>query len=101
MYSVEVRERAVRLVLAHQDEFRSQWAAICSIADKVGCSSETLRLWVRQSERDAGVRPALTDQLTELEELRRENRELRRANEVLRKASTRFAQAKLDRRPRR
>ena len=102
MYSAEVRERGVRLVLTHQGERRSQWAAICSTAEKVGSSSETLRKWVRQSERDAGVRPGLTsDQLTELGALRRENRELRRANEILRKASAYFAQVELDRRPKR
>ena len=76
------------------------WAAICSIAEKVGCSAETLRKWVRQSERDIGVRSGLTtEQLEELRELRRENRELRRANEILRKASAYFAQAVLDRLP--
>ena len=101
-YSPEVRERAVRLVLSQQGEHRSQWAAICSIAEKVGCTSETLRKWVRQAERDQGVRSGLTsEQLTELRELRRENRELRRANEILRKASAYFAQAELDRLPRR
>ena len=101
MYSAEVRKRAVRLVLAHQGEYRSQWAAICSIAEKVGCSSETLRKWVRQSERDTGVRPGLTsDQLAALQALRRESRELRRASEILRKASGHFDQAELDRRPR-
>ena len=66
-YAPEVRERAVRMVFAHQSEHRSQWAAICSIAEKFGCSPETLRKWVRQSERDAGVRSGLTtDQLEEL-----------------------------------
>ena len=83
-------------------EHRSEWAAICSIAEKFGCSSETLRKWVRQAERDQGVRPGLSsDERTELGELRREVRELRRANEILRKASAYFAQAELDRRPRR
>ena len=75
-------------------EHRSQWAAICSIAEEVGCSSETLRQWVRQSERDQGLRSGLTtEQVEELHELRRENRELRRANEILRKASAYFPQA--------
>ena len=102
MYSPEVRERAVRLVLEHRGEHRSEWAAICSIAEKFGCSSETLRKWVRRAETDQGLRPGLSsDQLAELKELRRENRELRRANEILRKASAYFAQAELDRRPRR
>ena len=102
MYWSEVRERAVRMVLEHRGEHRWEWAAICSIAEKFGCSSETLRKWVRQAEQDQGLRPGLsTDQLAELGELRRENRELRRANEILRKASAYFAQAELDRRPRR
>lgn len=101
-YSPEVREGAVRLVLEHRGDHRSEWAAICSVAEKFGCSSETLRLWVRRAERDQGLRPGLTsDQLAELRELRRENRELRRANEILRKASAYFAQAELDRRSRR
>jgi transposase len=85
------------MVLEHVDEYDSQWAAIRSIADKIGCSSETLRNWVRQHERDHGRRPGLTtDQLEELKELRRENKELRRANEILKKASSFFA-AELDR----
>ena len=101
-YSPEVRERAVRLVLEHRGEHRSEWAAICSIAEKFGCSSETLRKWVRQAERDQGLGAGLTsDERTELGELRRENGELRRANEILRKASAYFAQAELDRLPRR
>ena len=101
-YAPEVRDRAVRLVFSQRGEYDSEWAAICSIAAKFGCSSETLRLWVRRSERDQGLRAGLTsDQQVELTELRRENRELRRANEILRKASAYFAQAELDRRPRR
>ena len=101
MYSPEVRERAVRLVLEHRGEHRFGWAAICSIASKFGCSSETLRKWVRRAEADQGLRPGLTSRERErLKALERENRELRRANEILRKASAYFAQAELDRRPR-
>ena len=100
-YSPEVRERAVRLVLEHEREHDSQWAAIRSIAAKIGCSSETLRHWVRAVERDTGRRPGLTtDERQRLKALERENRELKRANEILRKASAVFAQAELDRRPR-
>ena len=100
-YSTEVRERAVRLVFEHQDEHESQWAAISSIAAKIGCTAETLRKWVRQAERDAGQRPGLTTEERErLKELDRDNRELKRANEILRKAAAFFAQAELDRRPR-
>ena len=99
-YSPEVRERAVRLVFAHEREHASQWAAICSIAEKIGCTPETLRKWVRRAERDAGKRPGLTTgEQARLKELERENRELKRANEILRKASAYFAQAELDRRP--
>ncbi len=99
-YSPEVRERAVRLVFEHEGEHGSQWAAISSVAAKLGCTAETLRRWVRQAERDAGRRPGLTtDEQQRLKELERENRELRRANEILRKASAYFAQAELDRRP--
>jgi transposase len=98
-YSPEVRERAVRMVFEHQGEHDSQWAAICSIAAKIGCSSETLRHWVRRTERDQGVGPELeSDEGERLKALERENRELRRANEILRKASAYFAQAELDRR---
>src|SRR3990172_5265144 len=101
-YSPEVRERAVRMVSEHRGDHDSEWAAITSIASKIGCSSETLRSWVRQAERDAGGRPgATTYQLAELKELSREVRELRRANEILRKALAYFAQAELDRQPRR
>ena len=101
-YSPEVRERAVRMVSEHRGEHESEWAAITSIAAKIGCSPETLRSWVRQTERDSGQRGGLTtDQLAELKMLRREVIELRRANEILRKASAYFAQAELDRPPRR
>ena len=100
-YSPEVRDRAVRLVVEHQGEHDSQWAAIGSIATKIGCTAETLRKWVRQAERDSRQRPGLsTAERQRLQELERENRELKRANEILRKASAFFAQAELDRRPR-
>ena len=100
-YSPEVRERAVRMVREHESEHDSQWAAICSIAEKIGCTAETLRKWIRRVERDEGVRPGLTtDEKERLKALERENRELRRANEILRKASAYFAQAELDRRVR-
>jgi transposase-like protein len=88
----------VRLVLEHQGEYESQWAAMCSIAQKFGCTAETLRKWVRRAERDQGIRAGLTsDDRARLKELERENRELRRTNEILRKASAFFAQAELDR----
>ena len=100
-FSPEVRERAVRMVLEHQEEHDSQWAAIVSIAEKIGCTAETLRKWVRQGERDQGRRPGLTtEERQRLKQLERENFELRRANEILKKASAYFAQAELDRRPR-
>lgn len=99
-YSPEVRERAVRLVFDVQKEAQSQWAAIQSIADKIGCTHETLRRWVRQQERDAGMRAGLSsDDREALKQLKKENRELKRANEILRQASAYFAQAELDRRP--
>ena len=98
-FSPEVRERSVRMVLEHQGEYESQWAAICSIAAKIGCSGETLRHWVRRHERDAGLRDGMTSEMRDrLKALERENRELRQANEILRKASAYFAQAELDRR---
>ena len=98
-FSPEVRERAVRMVFEHAPDHPSQWAAITSIAEKIGCAAETLRHWVRQAERDIGRRPGLTsDERTRFKQLERENAELRRANEILRKASAYFAQAELDRR---
>jgi transposase len=98
-YSPEVRERAVRLVFEHQGEHASQWAAIGSIASKIGCTPETLRKWVRRAECDQGLRSGMTGSDREqLKALERENRELKRANEILRKASAYFAQAELDRR---
>ena len=98
-YPAEVRERAVRLVVEHAGDYGSQWGAINSIAGKIGCTAETLRRWVRQAERDSGVRPGMTtDDRDRIRELERENRELRQANEILRKASAYFAQAELDRR---
>ena len=98
-YSPEVRERAVRLVFEHESEYESQWAAIGSVAMKIGCTAETLRKWVRQAERDQGRRDGMTSSDRDrLKELERENRELKRANEILRTASAYFAQAELDRR---
>jgi transposase len=99
-YPAEMRERAVRLVFEQQGNHESQWAAIVSVAEKLGCTAETLRKWVRQAERNTGQRPGLTTGERErMKELEREVRELKRANEILRKASAYFAQAELDRRP--
>jgi transposase len=98
-YSPEVRERAVRLVFEHQGEHASQWAALSSIASKIGCTPETLRKWVRRAETDQGQRSGMTtDDRERLKRLERENKELRRANDILRTASAFFAQAELDRR---
>jgi transposase len=98
-YAPELRERAVRMVLDHTHEYPSQWATIRSVAEKLGCTVEALRRWVRQAERDEGRRPGLTtDERAELKRLQRENFELKRANEILKKASAYFAQAELDRR---
>ncbi len=100
-YPEMVRERAVRMVFDHAEQYPSQWAAINSIAAKIGCTSETLRRWVREAEVDGGVRPGTTSaEVEELKTLRREVKELRRANDILRKASAYFAQAELDRPPR-
>jgi transposase len=97
-YAPEVRERAVGMVFEHEGEHASQWAAIGSIASKIGCTAETLRGWVRQAERDQGKRPGpTTDEQERIKALEREVRELRQANEILRKASAYFAQAELDR----
>jgi transposase len=91
-YPVEFRERAVRMVLEHQDEYPSQWKAIQSIAEKLKVNHESLRIWVRKAETDAGARPGLTtDERAKMKELERENRELRRANEILKAASAFFA----------
>jgi transposase-like protein len=98
-YASEVRQRAVLLVLEHEREYESQWAAISSIAGKIGSSAETLQRWVRQAERNEGCRAGLTsDERERLKVLERENRELRRANEILSEASAYFVQAELDRR---
>jgi transposase-like protein len=90
-YSPEVRERAVRMVAEHRGDHASEWAALVSISGKIGCNAETLRSWVRQAERDQGLRDGMTTQ-------EREVRDLRQANEILRKASAYFAMAELDRR---
>ncbi|EHH8711844.1 IS3 family transposase [Escherichia coli] len=98
-FSPEVRQRAVRMVLESQSEYDSQWATICSIAPKIGCTPETLRVWVRQHERDSGGGDGglTTAERQRLKELERENRELRRSNDILRQASAYFAKAEFDR----
>src|SRR5271156_1271663 len=98
-FSSEVRARAVRMVLDHEGEHASRWAAVSSIAAKIGCTAQTLHEWVKKAERDSGVRAGVpTDVATKLKALERENRELRQDNEILRKARAYFPQAGLDRR---
>ena len=98
-FSTEVRARAVRMVLDHEGDHPSRWAAIVSVAEKIGCVPRTLHQWVRKAEVDRGQRAGVTTDMAEkVKALERENRELRQANEILRKASAYFAQAELDRR---
>ena len=98
-FSPEVRERAVRMVLEHRGQYPSLWAAIESIAPKIGCLPQTLNEWVKRHQIDTGAKDGITTaDLQRLKELERENKELRRANEILKLASAFFAQAELDRR---
>ena len=97
-YSPEFRERAGRLFLEHRPEYASEVAALRALAEKLGCSPDSLRVWARQAQRDVGERPGPTSaEKARIRELERENRELRQANEILKKASAYFAQAELDR----
>lgn len=97
-FSAEVRARAVRMVLDHEGEHSSRWAAVSSIAAKIGCTAQTLNEWVKKAEVDSGRRAGLPSDVAEkMKALERENRELRQANEILRKASAYFAMAELDR----
>ena len=98
-FSPEVRARAVRMVLDHEGDHASRWAAVVSIAAKIGCTPQTLNEWMKRTEVDSGRKPGLTtDMAAKMKALERENRELRQANEILRKASAYFAMAELDRR---
>lgn len=97
-FSPEVRNRAVRLILGHEGEYSSRWAAVSSVAAKIGCTAQTLNEWVKKAEVNDGSRPGISSDAAEkLKALERENRELRQANEILRKASAYFAMAELDR----
>lgn len=99
-YSAEVRERAVRMVLTSEHEHPSRWAALVSISSKIGCTPETLRAWVNRIEVDSGKRPGVTsDAAAKIKQLERENKELKQENEILKKAAAFFAQAELDRKP--